>query len=112
MKLHASYLTNLFKYLPRVDQVRMANYASKIKTPPYITSEPSVRFTDLRPFWDTGSKLFLFTDGVDNIVDGAYVFTPGQHSGADPIDVVAGLLTSWSFDIDDVSILVWQLADL
>ncbi|KAI0368705.1 protein serine/threonine phosphatase 2C [Pilatotrama ljubarskyi] len=93
LKLPATYTAHLFQYLPDLSgDPPLSAHVPRILTPPYIISEPSVRFTDLRPFWDTGSKVFLFTDGVDNLVNGQYVFTPRQQSGADPVDVVAGLL--------------------
>ncbi|KAI0360004.1 protein serine/threonine phosphatase 2C [Trametes cingulata] len=93
LKLSAAYTAHLFQYLPGLSgDPPLSAYVPRILTPPYIISEPSVRFTDLQPFWDTGSKIFLFTDGVDNLVNGQYVFTPEQQSKADPVDIVAGLL--------------------
>ncbi|KAI0671487.1 protein serine/threonine phosphatase 2C [Trametes maxima] len=93
LKLHSSYLDHLFRYaLGSVDSPYTV-YIPKILTPPYILSEPSVRFTDLQPYWGPHSKLFLFTDGVDNLVDGWIVFTPRHHSGGDPVDVVGRLLS-------------------
>ncbi|EIW57414.1 uncharacterized protein TRAVEDRAFT_125324 [Trametes versicolor FP-101664 SS1] len=64
----------------------------RIKTPPYIVNGPSVCFTDLAHFWPRQSKIFLFSDGVDNLVDGWLVFKPREHSGGDPVDVVSALL--------------------
>ncbi|KAI0359998.1 protein serine/threonine phosphatase 2C [Trametes cingulata] len=92
LKLHVSYTANLFRYLPSAQAYPLSTYIPKIATPPYIISEPSVRFTDLQPVWKSGSKIFLFTDGVDNLVDGWLVFRPREHSGADPVDVVSQLL--------------------
>ncbi|KAI0359999.1 protein serine/threonine phosphatase 2C [Trametes cingulata] len=92
LKLPSSYLTNLFRYTSYAGRQDILKYAPKIVTPPYIISEPSVRFTDLDPVWGVENKILLFTDGVDNLVDGYIVFTPGQHSGVDPIDVVSSLL--------------------
>ncbi|KAI0671488.1 protein serine/threonine phosphatase 2C [Trametes maxima] len=92
LKFHASYLAKLFRFLPDLERFPLDNYIPKIKTPPYIISEPSVRFTDLEHAWKPGTKIMLFTDGVDNLVDGYLVFKPRQHSGANPLDVVAGLL--------------------
>ncbi|KAL1949342.1 hypothetical protein VTO73DRAFT_8223 [Trametes versicolor] len=92
LKLPAPYLANLFRYLPDFEEAPFDKYIPKIKTPPYIYCWPSVRFTDLEPYWGRQSKVFLFTDGVDNLVDGCMVFKPRQHSGADPIDVVSALL--------------------
>ncbi|CDO74997.1 hypothetical protein BN946_scf184945.g69 [Trametes cinnabarina] len=86
LDFHSSYL----QYLPG-DQP-YSGYNSKILTPPYIISEPSVRFIDLQPMWGKTSKLVLFTDGVDNLVDGYMVFKPGEHTAADPLRVVGELL--------------------
>lgn len=97
LKLDASYLANLFQYMPYKGEYPLSNYIPKIKSPPYIISEPSVRYIDLQPFWDRGCHLFLYTDGVDNLVDGYFVFSPEQHRLADPVEVVAGLLAE---DID------------
>ncbi|KAI0368700.1 protein serine/threonine phosphatase 2C [Pilatotrama ljubarskyi] len=93
LKMHASYLANLFRYLPGADAFPLSTYIPKIVSPPYVISEPSVHFTDLQPVWKPGGKIFLFTDGVDNLVDGWLVFRPREHSGADPIHVVSALLT-------------------
>ncbi|KAI0360000.1 protein serine/threonine phosphatase 2C [Trametes cingulata] len=92
LKLPAPYLAHIFRYLPFQGDPPISTYIPKILTPPYIISDPSMRFMDLQPHWGPNSKLFLFTDGVDNLVDGWLVFKPEQHSGADPIDVVAALL--------------------
>lgn len=92
LKLRGPYLAKLFRYLPGLDAFPFDKYIPKIKTPPYIDCYPSVRFTDLEPVWRRDGKIFLFTDGVDNLVDGWLVFKPRQHSGADPVDVVAALL--------------------
>ncbi|EIW57426.1 protein serine/threonine phosphatase 2C [Trametes versicolor FP-101664 SS1] len=92
MKFPAPYLANLFRYLPSMENWYFDAIIARIKTPPYIVCSPSVRFTDLQPVWRRDSKIFLFTDGVDNLVDGWLVFKPRQHSGADPIDVVSALL--------------------
>lgn len=94
MKFPAPYLANLFRYLPSMEKWNFDTIIAKIKTPPYIVCSPSVRFTDLQPVWRRDSKIFLFTDGVDNLVDGWLVFKPRQHSGADPIDVVSALLAN------------------
>lgn len=92
LKLHSSYLEHVFQYVPGVEHFPFADIYPKIKTPPYIIAEPSVRFTDLQPVWRSDTKIFLFTDGVDNLVDGEFVFKPGENSGADPVDVVSALL--------------------
>ncbi|KAI0324318.1 protein serine/threonine phosphatase 2C [Cubamyces sp. BRFM 1775] len=92
LKLPSSYLSHLFRFLPELDGYAFSEYIPRIVTPPYVSSEPSVRFTDLHPMWRPENKIFLFTDGVDNLVDGWLVFKPKQHSGADPVQTVADLL--------------------
>ncbi|KAI0635785.1 protein serine/threonine phosphatase 2C [Trametes polyzona] len=92
LKAHSAYLGKLFGHLPCMNGYRVAPLAQKILTPPYISAEPSVRFTDLHPVWRQDTKLFLFTDGVDNLVDGWLVFKPREHSGADPVDIVSELM--------------------
>ncbi|KAH9856572.1 protein serine/threonine phosphatase 2C [Lenzites betulinus] len=92
MKLRSAYLDKLFRYLPRFDPFPYGHYVPKILTPPYIISEPSVHFTDLHNVWRLENKLVIFTNGVDKLVDGYHAFKPGGHSGADPLDVVSGLL--------------------
>lgn len=52
-----------------------------------------MRFVDLDPVWSESSTLLVFTDGVDNLVDSYFVFTPEKHSGADPVNVVSSLLS-------------------
>ncbi|KAI0671494.1 protein serine/threonine phosphatase 2C [Trametes maxima] len=94
LKLPAFYLANLFGYMPYYYKPPIVSYASKIITPPYIISEPSVRFTDLDSVWGEENKILLWTDGVDSLIDGCIVFTPEKHSGADPVQVVSGLLSN------------------
>ncbi|KAI0635794.1 protein serine/threonine phosphatase 2C [Trametes polyzona] len=94
LKAHSAYLDKVFRHLPCVKGYRVPTYIPKILTPPYISADPSVRFTDLQSVWNKRTKLFLYTDGVDNLVDGWLVFKPQEHSGADPIDVVSALLAS------------------
>ncbi len=57
-----------------------------------MSSEPSVKFVDLQPYRAQHPVLTIFTDGVDNIVDGKWVFRPGSPSGADPCEVVSKLV--------------------
>ncbi|KAI0749459.1 hypothetical protein C8Q80DRAFT_626240 [Daedaleopsis nitida] len=94
LKLPRDYLEYLFQYLPHTGPggTPLKDYVSSIRSPPYISSRPSVRFVDLEPRWRSRPFLMLFTDGVDRLVDGSTVFNPGVHSGADPADVVASIL--------------------
>ncbi|KAL7279102.1 hypothetical protein ACG7TL_006940 [Trametes sanguinea] len=97
-KMERAYMQNLFRYLPEYEPENMALFAEKIVNPPYITAKPSVRFVDLETVWRQDPVILLFTDGVDNIVDGSIVFSPGVSSGVPPHDVVAALLPGSSFD--------------
>ncbi|KAH9856571.1 hypothetical protein C2E23DRAFT_881915 [Lenzites betulinus] len=91
MNLDVSYSKHLSQYLIDPNDHDFS-IIYKIRTPPYIISRPSVRFTDLEPMWDLHIKIFLFTRGVDHLVDGDMVSKSGEHSGADPVYVVGALL--------------------
>lgn len=52
-----------------------------------------MRFVDLRPMWRNDPIILLFSDGVDNLVDGDYVFSPDKPSKLDPVDIVPALLS-------------------
>jgi pyruvate dehydrogenase phosphatase len=61
------------------------------KTPPYIIATPSLRFVDLKPLRDCHPILLLFTDGVDNLVSGKFVFQAVPRK-EEPSAVVGSLL--------------------
>lgn len=52
----------------------MTKYSNR--TPPYIIATPSLRYVDLQPFRACKPVLLLFTDGVDNLVSGRFLFQP------------------------------------
>ncbi|KAI0360006.1 protein serine/threonine phosphatase 2C [Trametes cingulata] len=93
LKMDGAYARHLFRFLPADGYQSLADFAKRVVTPPYLTAEPSVRFVDLQAVWENDPVLLLYTDGVDDIVDGSLVFTPGVHSGADPLDVASSLLS-------------------
>ncbi|KAI0711971.1 protein serine/threonine phosphatase 2C [Cerioporus squamosus] len=91
-KAPSSYTKYLFKYLPWSGETDFGALAKRIRKPPYMSSRPDVKFVDLQSYRGKNPVLTIFTDGVDNIVDGRWVFRPGSPSGADPCEVVSRLL--------------------
>lgn len=76
-------------------------------TPPYLIARPSVRHVDLKPLWDRrGLHVVLFSDGVDNLVTGRWVFHPSAPSKANPLQVVSSLLDE---DEDVAAVLLDEL---
>jgi pyruvate dehydrogenase phosphatase len=51
-----------------------------------------VKYIDLKPFRDRDPVLLLFSDGIDNLVDGCVVFHPGASCKEPPSAVVGALL--------------------
>lgn len=52
-----------------------------------------MRFVDLRPVWRNDPIILLFSDEVDVLVDGDYVYSPDKPSKLDPMDIVPALLS-------------------
>jgi pyruvate dehydrogenase phosphatase len=93
MKFHSAYLANLLRHLPTTAHPEhLENILEHSRTPPYLSATPSVRFFDLEPLWARNPTVLVFSDGVDALVEGYYVFRPGDPSDADPAQVVAQLL--------------------
>ncbi|OJT07286.1 [Pyruvate dehydrogenase [acetyl-transferring]]-phosphatase 2, mitochondrial, partial [Trametes pubescens] len=88
-KIHREYLRHIFQHI----NPKYAQLYERLRTPPYITAEPSVRFVDLRPVWRNDPMLILFSDGVDLLVDGDFVFSPDKPSKLDTMDIVPALLS-------------------
>jgi pyruvate dehydrogenase phosphatase len=91
-KFHPSFLTQLFSYLPSTFSDRyIPGIAKYSKTPPYVIARPGLRYINLQSFRDRNPILILFTDGVNNLVSGAFDFnaTPRKE---DPSAVVGALL--------------------
>ncbi|KAI0368684.1 protein serine/threonine phosphatase 2C [Pilatotrama ljubarskyi] len=94
-KMDAAYTRHLFEHVCTGSRRNpLSKFEHRIETPPYIIAEPDVRFVDLKPFRGQDPVILLYTEGVETVVDGALVFTPKTHSGADPLDVLSSLLTS------------------
>ncbi|KAI0324658.1 hypothetical protein GY45DRAFT_1375384 [Cubamyces sp. BRFM 1775] len=87
-----AYTSHVFRCLPPADEMQ-EDFIKRVRTPPYISSTPSARFVGLEPLWCSNPVVVLFSDGGDLVVDGSLVFTPDVHSGADPVDIAARLLS-------------------
>ncbi|OSD06435.1 hypothetical protein PYCCODRAFT_1474585 [Trametes coccinea BRFM310] len=97
-KMDRAYTRHLFQYLPNYHPQSLTRLVERVVSPPYINAKPSVRFVDLEVVWQQDPVVLLFTDGVDNIVDGSQVFNPGVASGVSPHGIVSALLPGASFD--------------
>ena len=65
-----AYSTKLFNHLAVFGARPLRKATIKnIKTPPYITADPSVRFVDLQPIWDQKPVVMVYSDGVNNLVN-------------------------------------------
>jgi pyruvate dehydrogenase phosphatase len=92
-KFHSSFLTQLFSYLPSTaTSYYIPGVTKHSKTPPYVIAKPSLRYVDLQPFQARDPILLLFTDGVDNLVSGRFVFHPATPCTEEPSAVVGALL--------------------
>ncbi|RDX57463.1 protein serine/threonine phosphatase 2C [Lentinus brumalis] len=94
LKYGNAYLYRLFSLLPHtaLDGTTLRDHYHKVDTPPYVSNEASVRFMDYGILWERWPILMLYTNGVDQLIDGSRVHNPGIHSGADPASVVSFLL--------------------
>ncbi|KAI0360008.1 protein serine/threonine phosphatase 2C [Trametes cingulata] len=93
MKLKKAYITHLFDYNPDTrERNPKAPKAELVKTPPYLTAKPSVRFVDLGPLWAAKPTVILFSDGVDDIVREYACYVPKVERKVDAGSVVAKIL--------------------
>jgi len=60
-------------------------------SPPYITASSDVRHIDLDPIRDRNPTLLLYSDGVNNIVRGKFVFRQENPYRHDPAPVMGAL---------------------
>ncbi|KZV62786.1 hypothetical protein PENSPDRAFT_590894, partial [Peniophora sp. CONT] len=70
-KLPAKYVRHVFGHLP--PRPHFDYSGDRIKTPPYISSRADVGYVDIASVKDV--KLFLYTDGVDDIIQ--WLHRPG-----------------------------------
>ncbi len=94
LKYDAAYMDRLFSFLPQSDPDNPSprDHVGRIKTPPYVSNEASVRFVNYGLLADRYPILMLYTNGVDQIVHGRHERTPGVSSRTDPADVVTSFL--------------------
>ncbi|TBU55336.1 hypothetical protein BD310DRAFT_1029655, partial [Dichomitus squalens] len=104
LQLPSPYLQRLFRFLPYEGHADLTTMHKRIKTPPYypthelakdldyVIATPSVQSTDLRPFRDSDPLLMLFSDDVDHIINGYFVFGAGTSGNGDACEVVSKLL--------------------
>ncbi|KAG6909476.1 hypothetical protein DXG01_017198 [Tephrocybe rancida] len=92
-KLPAAYSANIFSKLRSehgdfpVHDVSNANIS-----PPYITSTSDVYHINLASIREKKPTLVLYTDGVNNIIEGRFLFRKDDPSRADPATVLGALL--------------------
>ncbi|KAI0368706.1 hypothetical protein BV20DRAFT_1053886 [Pilatotrama ljubarskyi] len=91
LKMHDLFLDYLFQYLPSKRSLPFSSIVGRVISPPYISAEPSIRFADLDIIWALDRTIVLFTDGVDNLVDGSLMCTSKVSSAADPAKIVSAL---------------------
>ncbi|KZV74919.1 protein serine/threonine phosphatase 2C [Peniophora sp. CONT] len=95
MKLPSAYAANIFAHLPTsAHPDHLANVIEYSYSPPYISSTPHVTFLDLDTdgFWERDPAILVFSDGVDAVVEGVFVWRPDAPSDADPVHVLSLLL--------------------
>lgn len=95
MKLPSSYAANIFAHLPTTAHAdHLANVIEYSYSPPYISSTPHISFLDLdaEGFWEHDPAILVFSDGVDAIVEGVFVWRPDAPSDADPVHLLSLLL--------------------
>ncbi|KAI0649374.1 protein serine/threonine phosphatase 2C [Trametes meyenii] len=90
MKLDRAYITHVFDYVP--DEYVHNPAAEFVKTPPYLSAEPSVRFFDLEPVWDAKPTIIIFSDGVDTVANYYYSTLLGTNRETNPGPLVARIL--------------------
>ena len=96
LKMDGAYMRHLFQFVP--GHGTLSQFANRVVSPPYVSATPSLRFLDLDPIWGYDPILVLHSDGVDSLVDGEVVFSPGVSRKIKPLDVVCTLLPNQLFD--------------
>ena len=96
-KLPAEYSESLFRLLSADfgTQPLRSSVLARIRSPPYVTADPFVRFVDLEAVWEQKPILMIFTDGVDKLLNRSrYYFSAwsGSKDVIEPSRAVAVLL--------------------
>ncbi|KAJ7497505.1 protein serine/threonine phosphatase 2C [Mycena latifolia] len=95
LKLPKAFSEKLFFKLPNTFSPDYAERVKKFnKTPPYLTASPTVEYFDLSSNDPQAREpiLILFSDGVDNIVKGEWVFHQDSPRSDEPSTLVGALL--------------------
>ncbi|KAI1797272.1 protein serine/threonine phosphatase 2C [Ganoderma leucocontextum] len=102
-KLPAAYSSHLFRFLSTDfgTQTLRSSIVERIRSPPYVTADPFVRFVDLDAVWGQSPVLMLFTDGVDKLLNKSrYYFNPLSRP-ADTIEPSSAVAVLLQDEIDD-----------
>lgn len=75
------------------DGFLVQNISKYNTSPPYIIATSDVRHIDLTTLRGKEPILLLYTDGVNNIVEGRFLFRKGNPSKIDPAAVLGALLS-------------------
>ncbi|KAH9902897.1 protein serine/threonine phosphatase 2C [Cubamyces lactineus] len=93
MKLDKRFSEHIFEYTAESREKLWYPLPELIKTPPYMSSKPSVQFLDLDSLWHAHPIIVLFSDGVDCIVQHYYYDDPQIHKpSVEPGEVIASIL--------------------
>jgi pyruvate dehydrogenase phosphatase len=92
-KFHKSFLTHLFVHLETTaSQLFIPGVTKNSRSPPYLIAKPAVKYVDLQLYRNRNPIVLLFSDGVDGLVSGTFVFHPSSPSDEEPSNVVGALL--------------------
>ncbi len=99
LKMHAAYSRHLFRYLSILGSPSMRNHTiRRIRTPPYVTADPSVCFVDLQAFWDQKPIIMIYSDGVDTLINQCRYLNPFRETDIIPARAISVLLQD---EVDD-----------
>ena len=92
--MHAAYSKYLFRYLSIVGAPPYIRNSTirRIRTPPYVTADPSVCFVDLQVFWDQNPIVMIYSDGIDTLVNGCRYLNPFRDTDIIPARAISVLL--------------------
>ncbi|RPD61193.1 protein serine/threonine phosphatase 2C [Lentinus tigrinus ALCF2SS1-7] len=100
LKMHAAYTRHLFRYLSIVGAPPYIRNSMirRIRTPPYVTADPSVCFVDLQALWNRDPIIMVYSDGIDNLVNGCRYLNPFRETDIIPARAISVLLQD---EVDD-----------
>ncbi|RDB26890.1 [Pyruvate dehydrogenase [acetyl-transferring]]-phosphatase 1, mitochondrial [Hypsizygus marmoreus] len=92
-KLSSEFSRCIFTRIPsRFPGFPIHNVTDDNHTPPYISSTSEVRYINLAQLKSKRPILLLYTDGVNNIIDGRFVFRRQNPCIREPAEVMGMLL--------------------